>query len=42
MLLRKKLEKINNLHNNINFTNSIYHCFKGPTKNIDFNDFFDA
>ena len=38
ILLQKELEK---LYNSFNFQNLIYH-FKGPTKDIDFNNFIDA
>ena len=41
ILLRKKTGEIEKLHNSVNFQNLIYH-FKGPTKDIDFNDFTDA
>ena len=32
--------EIENLHNSVNFHNLVYH-FKGPIKNINFNDFID-
>ena len=37
----EKTGEIEKLHNSVNFQNLIYH-FKGPTKDIDFNDFIDA
>ena len=37
----ERTEKIEKLHNSVNFQNLIYH-FMGPTKDIYFNDFIDA
>ena len=40
-LVVERTEKIEKLHNSVNFQNLIYH-FMGPTKDIYFNDFIDA
>ena len=37
----KRTGEIENLHNSVNFQNLIHH-FKGPTKEIDFNDLIDS
>ena len=40
-LVAERTGEIESLHNSVNFQNLIYH-FKGPTKEIDFNDLIDA
>ena len=40
-LFAESIGKIEKLHNSANFQNLIYH-FKGPTKDIDFNNLIDA
>ena len=40
-LAAEKTGEIENLHGSINFQKLIYH-FKGPTKDINFNNFIDA
>ena len=37
----ERTAEIKKLHNNFDFQNLMYH-FKGPTKDIDFNDLIDA
>ena len=41
MLVAERMETIEKLHNNTDFNNLTYH-YKGPTANVDFNNFIDV